>query len=361
MDNHKLIRHQVRRTSDSFYECVSVAIYGNTRRAKYIKSALWDAFSLGCFGFDVSSLAEFITASPENEILLPQGPLHAWKFSGAMAWMRCSFTGNISDHVEISYQNIFSNIKIQTALARYIIRSSMHDTYTEVKLVGQTLCDCFNVGLVAFDAQKPSGRPVTFYPKERCTDKPFIPKEHLIYIHMIKDGNYWDLLMEETGDIKCVPKHVIHTLVEENLEEELDLRSLILTRPANSVYQINVFDGKKRRTSHVGHMTAPTPPNQVHYLDVDATNVKDWWIFVLYKERTYPTQQFSDKNIWIFARRGDDAYWISVWKEDLTAPTFLLNVNETAVYVVKADDKETAAALVRKEFSIDVHLTLPKQ
>lgn len=358
MSDPKLIRHQIRRTADSFYECVSVAIYGNTQRSKYIKAALWDAFCRGCFGFDVSSLAEFITASTDD-ICIPQGPLHAWKFVGAMAWMKQFIVGDLSNNVEISYQNIFSNIKNQEALAKYIIRSSVHSTSPDVNVIGQTLCDCFNVCLVAFTTESPSSMPVAFYPKNHHTDKPLISKELLIYIHVIKDGNYWDLLMERTGDVKCVPKHVIHTLVEENLED--DLRSLILSRPSNSVYQIKVFDGKKRKTSHVGHMTAPTHPNRVHHLNVDATNVKDWWLFILYKENSSPTQQFSNKNIWIFARRGDDAYWISVWKKDLTAPTFLLNVDETAVYVVEADDKETAAALVRKEFAIDVHLTLPKQ
>lgn len=356
MNNPKLIRHQIRRSSDSFYECVSVAIYGNTRRAKYVRSALWDAFSIGCFGCDVSSLSEHI-ANSESEICIPQGPLHAWKFSGAMAWVRVFIVGDVSTtNAEISYQNIFSNIKNQEALARYIIRSSMPMVHPDVKTVGQILCDCFNVGLVAFTTKDTSSKPTTFHPKE-----PALPNDCLIYIHMIKDGNYWDLLMEQTGDQKCVPKHVIHTLVEDELEDELDIRSLILSKPNDSVYQIKVFDGRKRKTSHVGHMISPTPPNKVHYLDVDATNVKDWWLFLLYKENSCPTQQFSDKNIWIFARRGNHAYWISVWKKDLTAPTFLLNVDETAVYVVQADDKETAAAYVRKELSIETHLTLPKE
>lgn len=369
MEVPELIRHQIRRTTDSFYECISVAIYGNTQRAKYIRTALWDAFSVGSFGCNVSSLAEHIAKSVDEEGYLPQGPLHAWKFVGAMAWMKTSIVGEISKHAEISFQNIFSNPRNQKALAQYIIRSSMNTGfYSDVRIVGQTLCDCFNVGLVAFSTKDLGGKPATFYPHSKLADESTVPDESLIYIHMIKDGAYWDLLMEKTKNTRCVPKHVIHTLVEknlvdQNLEYEMgleELRELRLGMPANSVYQIKVFDGRKRKTSHVGHMTGPTPPNRVHYLDVDAKNVKAWWLFILYKEPNSPTEQFSDSNIWIFARKGDAAYWISVWKKDLTRPTFLLNVDETAVYVVKADDKETAAAFVRKECAIDVYLTLPK-
>ena len=358
--NSRLIRHQIRRTSDSFYECVSVAIYGSTQRSKYIRTALWDSFSEHCFGCDVSTLTEHVTASKSGSDCVPQGPLHAWKFVGAMAWMKVTFVGDLSEHSNIDYQHIFSDVKNQETLALYIIRSSMQHTLPDMRIVGQTLCDCFNVGMVGFSTENPSGRPLTFQPENRAETSP-LPEEHMIYIHMIKDGNYWDLLMEETGDMKYVPKRVIHTLIEDNLEEDLDLRKLILTQPHNSVYQVKVFDGRKRMTSHVGHMVGPSPPNKVHHLNVDATNVKDWWMFLLYKEMSSPTQQFSDKDIWIFARRGDAAYWISVWKKDLTAPTFLLNVNETVVYVVEADDKEMAAACVRKEFKIDAHLRLPKE
>jgi hypothetical protein len=272
--------------------------------------------------------------------------------------MKVTLVGNVSNKDVVRYQHIFSDVKNQETLARYVIRSSMQNALPDVRIVGQVLCNCFNVGLVAFSIETPKSRPLTFNPRGDAllTD---LAKGGMIYIHMIKDGNYWDLLMESTGDEKCVPKHVIHTLIEEELEDDLDLESLRLTKPRNSVYQIKVFDGKKRKTSHVGHMISPVSPRRVHHLDVDATNVKDWWIFLLYKERVSPVQQYSDKDIWIFAKRGRDAYWISVWKKDLTQPTFLLNVDETAVYAVEANDKETAATCVRKEFSIDVHLTLP--
>lgn len=357
----RLTRHQIRRTQDSFYECISVAIYGTTKRSKYIRKALWDTFSEYCFGCNVKELAEYVTASSDLSCV-PQGPLHAWQFVGSLAWMKVIIVGSVSDESVVEYQHIFSNVRNQEALARYVIRSSMQNALPDVRIVGQVLCDCFNVGLVSFSAENPKGRPRTFNPHGEAllTD---LGKGGMIYIHMIKDGNYWDLLMESTGDKRCVPKHVIHTLIEDEFEDELEgnlgLKSLMLIKPRDSVYQIKVFDGKKRKTSHVGHMISPISPRRVHHLDVDATNVKDWWLFLLYKERVSPVQQYSDKDIWIFAKRGRDAYWISVWKKDLTQPTFLLNVDETAVYAIEADDKETAAACVRNEFSIDVHLTLP--
>ncbi len=341
MDGSKLVRHKIRKTQNSFYECISVAIYGDTQRSKYIRTALWDSFSMSCFGCNVSALTDHVT-SASFPSCVPQGPLHAWEFPGAYAWMQIAMP-----ECKDKRQETFSMVNVQEALARFIISSSIQRIVPDTRIVGQTVCNCFNVGLVAFSS---NGRSVTFEPSG---NEGSMTKDWMIYIHMIRDADdYWDLLMERTNTVPCVPKHVIHTLTEESLAD--DLKGLVLDRHRATCYQIKVFDGKKRRTFHVGDMEAPVAPNRVHHLSVDATNAKDWWVFVLYKERRSPTEQLSDKDIWIFAKRRNVVHWISIWKRDLTAPTFFLNVDETAVYVVEADDKETAAACVRKEFQVDV-------
>jgi len=355
VEKPRLVRHRVTRTLNSFYECVSIAMYGNTKRSKYVRKTVWDAISLIFFGCNVESLTGSINTSPDRYFQsIPRGSHDVWEHPSAMAWVDALVGGVKID----DYKQVFTEDANQLTLARYVIQQSMESQSPNVKVIGKILCNCFNVGLVVFDIKDPERQSLVYDPDKGTISPRAWTKEFMIYIHLLKDGSYWDLLMEKKGDTMVVPKHVLHQLSEENLFN-VSHKNGITTK--GSVFQIRVFDGQTRKNSKVGDMTAPIPPNKVHSFEVIATDVKDHWVFTLYRESRRPGEQFSEKDIWIFARRGDIVYWISVWKRDLTRPSFLLNTEETVVYVVGADDKMTAAACVRKEFRIEVRPELPSE
>lgn len=355
-DSPKLARQGLRRTLNSFYECVSVGLYNKVASCGYVRSQVWDCLSKSFFGCDVAGLTRAITES--SPVTIPQGPMMAWRSRYARAWVDLGDPENKRGRSDESYRRLFLDTQSQFNLARYIISHATEPQSPDIDLVGPVVCDCFNVGLVVLEVgslRKPPTK--VFSPSKEKTASAEWAKATRMYVHMLKDGSYWDHLIEDNGGTFCVPKHVIHKLTEEDLFEGTNEASSpeSFRMNAGSVYQVRVYDASLRKNMKVGDMIPPQHPNRVHYLEVDCTNVKNNWVFTLWRpQMSRPGVQLAVKSVWIFARLGDEARCISVWKRDITGPRFLMDKRETAIYTVEADSHEEAAACVRAEFMIQV-------
>ena len=119
---------------------------------------------------------------------------------------------------------------------------------------------------------------------------------------------------------------------------------------------MRVFDGKKWRSGEIGEFEPPDKGNRVHRLEIDAKGVKPFWEFTLWKDGLTPVKVFAKNDVFIFARRGKGkrVVWIGWWKLDCTRPSFVLDQNDTTLYVVEADTQEEAGNLVSTEFHMQV-------
>jgi len=254
-----------------------------------------------------------------------------------------------------SYQHLFLDSQNQLNLAQYIISHSTEAQSPDIDLVGPVVCDCFNVGLVIMEVNSESKPSKVFSPsKEKAKEW---AKDTMMYIHLLKDGDYWDHLYEDKGGTMSIPKHIIHTMLELEQAQGQENSSESFRMALGSVYQVRVYDATLRRNVKVGDMIAPEAesPHRVHYLEIDCSNVENHWVFTLWRpQMAKPGVPLASRPVWIYAKFGDEARCISVWKQDITNPRFLLDRRETMIYVVEADNQEEASECIRIQFLIRV-------
>jgi hypothetical protein len=307
----------------------------------------------------VSGLTKSITES--NPVVIPQGPTDAWKGRYARCWVDLCDPDNSRRRPEDQYQTLFVKSSSQFILARYIISHATEDQSPDVDFVGPVVCDCFNVALLVVEVSSLERPPAkVFSPSKHKFASRDWAKDTRMCIHLLKDMMYWDHLSEDKGGTITVPKHVIHKLTEEDLfdEDQANRSPESFRMEKGCVYQVRVYDANLRRNLKVGDMVAPKSPQRVHYLEVDCSNVKDHWIFNLWKpSMSKPGVQLARKPVWIFARIDNIARCISVWKKDITGPRFLMDKKETVIYTVEAECEEEAAACVSNQFKINVKTT----
>lgn len=349
-------RQGVRRTVNSFYECISLGLYGKTSSSGTIRKNIWDKISLKLFGCNVSELAISITSSETK--MIPTGPYEAWSTQYGKAWVDLGDPGNAKGRCDEDYKRIFMKESNQINLAMYVISHATEIQIPDVDVIGSAICDCYNINLIIMETESVDRSPVKFYSPFKGKFGPDDwPKASRMCIHLILEKRYWDQLIEDRGGTFCVPKHVIHQISQEDLFDQAknvsSPESFRMER--GCVFQLRVFDASLRKNIKVGDFKSPNASCRVHILEIDCKNVKNSWIFTLWRpEMSRPGVKLSNDFLWIFSNTDNVAKYISSWKDELIEPRFLMQKGDSAIYAVESETFLEAVNYIKCELKMEV-------
>jgi hypothetical protein len=300
MDMHMC---EVSNDGDSFYICVSLAVFRRQGEHVKVREMLWDYFCRLLFGCQVKGLQQMQDASVEIQM----------------------------------QEEAFQDVVIAEASNRgagrkelvfYVLQNAKPKCVPDIRVVSILASRVFNVNMVVFIETE----RVVFRSLKK-TDK---------CIHIVDQGN---------GIFHMLIPDDPHAPVVTNFLIDMDAETLgkKFAPIQQRTYELRVYDCKKRLNQHITYLREPKPPHVIHYSDrLDMRFSEDHWEYTLKRAKT-------QTKIYIFTRQGDSAILVCYWEPDYVDPVFYLEKNDECIYVVPANTEEMAREALTRERHI-VHV-----
>ena len=212
----RLMRQGIQKTTNSFYESISLAIYDETSQYEYVRKVCWDNLCRLFFGEPIFSLVDKLEKS--LGCLETPLPRNLWFHESSIAWVSHILGVDKKRISEREISIVFEDKIHLNTLAKYVIQQSIDGSSPNYTIICPIISSSFNVNIVVFEKYMKSHIFHCKNDKERGEDVGGWKKIGRTCIHLLKEGEYWDLLLENFGDCVKMPMRIIHELTENNFE-----------------------------------------------------------------------------------------------------------------------------------------------